>query len=160
LLLLLFLSVLAQDKNLFIKKNFIQGNDTLLYRILYPVNYKEGKKYPLVLFLHGAGERGNDNELQLTWGANLFLDSANRLKFPALVIFPQCPKDSSWAAIVRGNRSDSLGGFSIAAREIATRPMQLVMELVRGLVKDRKVEEKKLYVGGLSMGGFGTYDIL
>ena len=161
LLLLLFVSAFAQDKDLFLKKKYVQGNDTLLYRILYPVNYKENKKYPLILFLHGAGERGNDNEAQLTWGANLFLDSANRNKFPAFVIFPQCPKDSSWAAIMRGaNRSDSLGGFSFPARETATKPMQLVMDLVNGLVIARKIDRKKLYVGGLSMGGFGTYDIL
>ena len=58
---------------LFQKKQFISGNDTLPYRLLLPENYDGSKKYPLVFFLHGAGERGNDNEIQLLHGAKLFL---------------------------------------------------------------------------------------
>ena len=50
----------AQDSSLYEKKEYIRGTDTLRYRILYPVNYDPGKKYPLVLFMHGSGERGND----------------------------------------------------------------------------------------------------
>ena len=51
------------------KKEFVYNGNTLRYRILYPVNYDKNKKYPLLLFLHGAGERGNDNEKQLIHGA-------------------------------------------------------------------------------------------
>lgn len=60
----------GQDKSLFEKQYFINGDDTLRLRILTPVNYSPKKKYPVVLFLHGAGERGDDNEAQLTWGAD------------------------------------------------------------------------------------------
>jgi predicted peptidase len=155
-----WVSVCAQDKTLFEKKEFISGHDTLRYRLLYPASYKPGKKYPLVLFLHGSGERGNDNEAQLTWGANLFLDSANRSSFPAIVIFPQCPKDSSWARIVRKQEKDSLGGFSFPADLPPTTPMVLVMDLMKNMVTEGKANAHKIYVGGLSMGGFGTYDIL
>lgn len=48
------------------------GGDTLQYRLLQPENMKKSEKYPLVLFLHGAGERGNDNERQLTHGGQMF----------------------------------------------------------------------------------------
>jgi predicted peptidase len=52
----------AQDLSAYEKEFFIRGADTLRYRILYPGNYKKEKPYPLVVFLHGGGERGNDNE--------------------------------------------------------------------------------------------------
>ena len=63
----------AQDHSLYKKEIFVVNNDTLPYRILLPLNYDASKKYPLILLLHGAGERGNDNESQLVHGAGLFL---------------------------------------------------------------------------------------
>jgi len=96
----LFFSMLSQAQNeLFLKKEFIYEGDTLPYRILYPENYNKSASYPLVLFLHGAGERGNDNEKQLVHGASLFTDPQNRQKFPAIVVFPQCPENGFWAPI-------------------------------------------------------------
>jgi predicted peptidase len=88
---------IAQDRTLFEKQLFIQGEDTLPCRILTPINFDESKKYPLIIFLHGAGERGSNNEAQLTWGADLFLDSMNRINFPAIVVFPQCAQNDKWA---------------------------------------------------------------
>lgn len=64
------------------------SGETLNYRKLIPVEIKTGEKYPLVIFLHGAGERGSDNSKQLVLGADLF---ANRDTYPAFVLFPQCP---------------------------------------------------------------------
>ena len=69
------LSIQAQDRSLFEKQLFISGEDTLPCRILTPLNFDVNKKYPLLIFLHGAGERGNDNEAHLNWGADIFLDS-------------------------------------------------------------------------------------
>ncbi len=51
----------AQDKLMFSKEIFTSGSDTLLYRMLLPENFDPQKKYPVLIFLHGAGERGNDN---------------------------------------------------------------------------------------------------
>ena len=62
----------AQDLSLFEKELFVYKKDTLKYRILKPLNFDSSKKYPVHLFLHGAGEVGDDNELQLTHGADLF----------------------------------------------------------------------------------------
>ena len=62
----------AQDFSAYKKALFVHGTDTLRYRILYPENYDSKKSYPLLVFLHGAGERGNDNEHQLDLGASLF----------------------------------------------------------------------------------------
>ncbi|MGJ7031126.1 hypothetical protein [Niabella hirudinis] len=70
---LLAVIIHAQDYLLFQKFRFIQNGDTLPYRLLLPENYNPQQQYPLVLFLHGRGESGNDNEAQLLHGASLFL---------------------------------------------------------------------------------------
>ena len=70
----------SQSNALFVKQLFIEKTDTLPYRILLPDNYDPENKYPLIIFLHGSGERGNDNEKQLTHGAELFLRDSIRKK--------------------------------------------------------------------------------
>lgn len=92
----LSLSLSAQqgyEKDVFVSST----GDSLPYRMIRPESMKAGKKYPLVLFLHGAGERGNDNERQLTHGGQMFLNPVNREKYPAFVLVPQCPAGSYWA---------------------------------------------------------------
>lgn len=153
---------LGQDESLFEKKIFVSKNkDSLYYRMLLPENYDKNKNYPLVLFLHGAGERGNDNERQLTHGSNLFLEPANRKNFPAIVIFPQCPKDKYWIDIsirekIRGKGNpDFEESIKLPSEELA-----LVNELIDQTIKKEKVNKKQVYVMGLSMGGFGTFETL
>src|SRR5690606_5818762 len=58
---MIFGHAVAQDQSLYQEKSFVHNTDTLNYRILYPADFATDKQYPLVLFLHGAGERGNDN---------------------------------------------------------------------------------------------------
>lgn len=148
------------DRDLFEHQLFIQDDDTLPCRILSPIHFSTGQKYPLFVFLHGSGERGNDNEAQLTWGADLFLDSANREKYPAIVVFPQCAADSSWSTRVRKKTADSLGNHQFPMHSQPTRPMQLVMNFIDTLISSGIVDVNRVYIGGLSMGGFGTFEIL
>ena len=154
---MLFQHAFAQDLSAFEKKQFINGKDTLRYRILYPLKYKKHKAYPLVIFLHGSGERGRDNEAQLMHGGKLFANENIRKHFPAIVIFPQCPSDSSWARYRRGANS---GERVFLSDEDAPVPQQLVKQLVDSLVNHFIVDNGRLYLGGLSLGGFGTYDLL
>ncbi|HBX46492.1 MAG TPA: phospholipase, partial [Porphyromonadaceae bacterium] len=85
------MQLVAQQED-FIKEVYLSSQgDSLLFRQLNPQQVVPGKKYPLVVFLHGAGERGNDNEAQLTHGGNMFTNPVNREKYPAFVLFPQCP---------------------------------------------------------------------
>jgi predicted peptidase len=150
----------AQEPSLYERQLFILGEDTLRCRILTPLNYSKNKKYPIVMFLHGSGERGSDNELQLKWGSGLFADSVNRTRFPAIIIFPQCPANSSWARMTRVNpQNDSLGGFRLLDT-VATTSMHLVLSFIDTLVKNGIADKKRIYIGGLSMGGFGTFDAL
>jgi predicted peptidase len=160
--LLIIVNAGAQDTALFKKSIFVKGRDSLNYRILYPIKYDVNKKYPVVLFLHGAGERGSDNEKQLVHGSKLFLDSANRVKFPAFVIFPQCPEASFWAKMKRelDGTADSLGNFHFISTGSPNKPLELVMNLIDSFAKTPQVNTKKIYVAGLSMGGMGTFEIL
>src|ERR1700748_1362979 len=81
---------LAQSSSKFSYNKYIDGNDTLNYRQLYP-DADNFRKYPLVIFLHGSGERGSDNEAQLKWGVSNFATDQNMMLHPAFVIAPQCP---------------------------------------------------------------------
>lgn len=157
--LVLFSSTSAQDKALFEKQLFIVGEDTLPCRILTPVNFQLGKKYPLVVFLHGAGERGKDNQAQLQWGADLFLDSINRSKFPAVVVFPQCPSDDKWAEYNKNANADSTG-YHYTSDAPMRKSLKLVAQFIDTLLRSGQIDKSRVYLGGLSMGGFGTYELL
>lgn len=160
-LLLAFVSTQGQDQfSAFEKRTFIRNGDTLLYRILLPLNYPKGKKYPVILFLHGSGERGNDNTAQLVHGGSLFMDSTVRQKYPAIVVFPQCPSGTSWVGYKA--KQDSTGKRMLALEEGTPiqRSLELTKLLMDSLAGSKRVNKHRLYVGGLSMGGFGTFDLL
>ncbi|HEY4198645.1 MAG TPA: phospholipase, partial [Mucilaginibacter sp.] len=93
----------THDLSKFDRGSFITKGDTLPYRILFPQNFDPTKKYALILVLHGAGERGNNNESQLKYGTELFLNDTIRAKYPAIVVFPQCPANSFWSNVKMGN---------------------------------------------------------
>src|SRR5829696_5329142 len=81
------------------KRTFEKDKARLPYRLLKPDGYKaDGKdSYPLVIFLHGAGERGDDNKAQLKHGVGDFAKEETRKKYPAFLIAPQCPEKQFWA---------------------------------------------------------------
>ncbi|MFB9055836.1 alpha/beta hydrolase-fold protein [Mariniflexile ostreae] len=148
----------AQD-TLYEAKRFIKAQDTLQYRIMYPEMFDSTKSYPLVLFLHGAGERGNDNISQLAHGSRLFASEEHRKEFPAIVIFPQCPKSSYWAN-VEVDRSTNPIGLEFPINTEPTTALNMVMQLVDSMALEPFVKKEHMYVGGLSMGGMGTFEIL
>ncbi|NND07218.1 MAG: prolyl oligopeptidase family serine peptidase [Saprospiraceae bacterium] len=150
------LSLFAQNLGLFEKKIHVDNQDTLQYRIMYPQDFDEQKTYPLMLFLHGAGERGSDNEKQLIHGAKLFANTSNRTEYPALILFPQCPNDSYWAQ-VEVDRSVSPRAFAFDYSRGLKQPLQLTLDLVAQLSDQPYVDQERIYVMGLSMGGMGTF---
>jgi predicted peptidase len=160
--LLIVTTVSAQPSSLYKAEVFKKGTDALNYRIMYPLRYDVNKKYPVILFLHGAGERGSDNQKQLVHGANLFADSANRAKYPAFVIIPQCPESDFWAKIEREQApgTDTLGGFKFISDGAIGKSLGLVVNLIDSFAKTPQVNTKKIYLGGLSMGGMGTFELL
>lgn len=128
--------------------------DTLNYRLLFP-DSDTLRKYPLVIFLHGSGERGSDNDAQLKWGVMNFATDENMTRYPAIVIAPQCPEKIGWSNFSRGKVSSDM-----RLQPSPTRPMELVIALIHQLIKTMPVDSNRIYITGLSMGGFGTYDAI
>lgn len=153
LFLILFLNVNlnSQELDLYEQKIFVIENDTLNYRILKPLNYDSTKQYPVHLFLHGAGERGNDNVSQLVHGSKLFLKKESREKYNSWVIFPQAPKYDWW-----GYKDPYKLNYNVKE----SKAMSLVVKLMDNFSKRNDVNQNKIYVSGLSMGGMGTFVIL
>jgi predicted peptidase len=148
----------AQDTALYQRREFVLAAGKVLpYRILYPENYDRSKKYPLLLVLHGAGERGKDNVKQLVHGSKLFTADSNRKKFPAIVVFPQCPEESFWASV---NVDRTIQPHKIDFDYAATPnwPLTAANELVQQLIANEAVNKKQVYITGLSMGGMGTFE--
>ena len=130
-----------------------KASQTLPYRLLKPQNYDPQKSYPLVLFLHGAGERGEDNKAQLLHVVGVFASKENRERFPCFVVAPQCPEGKRWVEVDWAAKSHT-------QPEEPSVPMALTVELVKQLSKEFHIDPQRQYVIGLSMGGYGTWDIL
>lgn len=125
----------------------------LKYRLLRPENVEPGQRYPLVVFLHGAGERGGDNRLQLVHGMREFARADRRKEFPAFVLAPQCPSNQKWVDVP----------WDAPKHEQPDRPaeaMALCLKLIDQLNKESPIDDGRIYLTGLSMGGFGTFDAI
>jgi len=138
---------------------FTKGKLQMPYRILLPKSYDANTAYPLLVFLHGSGERGNDNKLQLVHGAQLFLKEEFREKYPAIIVFPQCSKDDQWSNSIY-NASGVGDRITFQEKGKPTRAMVALQKLIKKLFKTYKVERTQVYVGGLSMGGMGTFELV
>ena len=149
----------TQNMEAYQKLTFGEGSEQLGYRLLLPLNFDETQKYPVLLFLHGGGERGSDNEKQLTHGAKMFLQSRNRGAFPAIVLIPQCPEDSYWAQ-VDIDRSNYPIGLDFHYEKGPTPPLNQVMELLKTYLSKSYVDINRVYIMGMSMGGMGTFEML
>jgi predicted peptidase len=142
--------VLSQSSSRFSVEKYIDKGDTLRYRQLFP-DADTFRRYPLVIFLHGSGERGSDNEAQLKWGVMNFATDESMMKHPAFVIAPQCPSNMNWSNFSRGD---------MKLQPTASKPMELLIGLIHQLLKTQRIDSNRIYITGLSMGGFGTYDAI
>jgi predicted peptidase len=155
----LYLTPFAQDLSLYQKHVFVSQGDSMPYRLLLPENYDSTKKYAFIYFLHGAGERGNDNESQLMHGGALFLKDEVRKNYPAIVVFPQCPQNSFWSN-VNMSQEDGKRKFDFPTAGEPTKAMALAQQLLDKLLSSYKVKKRHVYIAGLSMGGMGTFEMV
>ena len=110
------------------------------YVVFVPHDYKGDKAYPLILFLHGAGERGEDGQLPVKQGiGNAITFKGGEAKFPAFVVFPQCRAGGNWKA-----------GGPDAERALA---------ILAEVQKEYRIDARRVYLTGLSMGGSGTWSL-
>ncbi len=119
------------------------------YRLFVPKNYDPTKKYPLVMFLHGAGERGTDGNVQLeaNAGAAIWAEDAEQAKRECLVVAPQCPPESSWT------RRPARESTEITP----TAELEMAYAILQETVGNYGVDQERVYLTGISMGGFGTW---
>ena len=124
------------------------------YRLLAPAAKSPGERLPLVVFLHGARERGSDNIKQLKNGGAFFADPVNRLRFPAYVLFPQCPA-RAWTTAI--NRHMFMEGAPVPPM---TQTESTLMCLIDDIALRYPVDPDRIYLVGLSMGGVAVYDLV
>jgi len=138
----------------FIEARFVSDQGGALpLQIFIPANPAKGTRYPLLVFLHGAGELGDDNLQQLAGFPRVFVSPENQAKHPCYVIAPQCPKSDAWSSFPEYPAN----ARSSASPTVATR---IAIELVEKLIAECNIDPARVYVTGLSFGGEGTFDIV
>lgn len=112
------------------------------YCLILPKNYDKSKKYPLFLFLHGMGERGNDNYRHLSIVNNMYHTATEYLE-SAIVVVPQCPADADWS--IHRFSGDYNG------------PLSTVRRIIEDVSSKYSADSSRYYIMGMSMGGYGTW---
>jgi predicted esterase len=144
------------DQNGFFQRKIYKdaAGHQLAYQLMTPdKNTASRERYPLVIFLHGSGERGTHNHEQMRNGVHAFCEKWVREKHPHYLLVPQCPPDQRWAG-------GSKEGFSLVKKQ-PTEPGRMVLELIEQTLREfPDIDPGRIYITGLSMGGFGTFDLL
>ncbi|MEX0668926.1 MAG: PHB depolymerase family esterase [Pirellulales bacterium] len=123
------------------------------FRLLRPPVGGPATKYPVVLFLHGAGERGSDNTKQLNYLPTWMAEPGLRQQHPCFVVAPQCRENHKWVDIdwseSKSSRQTAEPSADLAAAVAA----------LDSVLKSEPVDPNRIYLTGLSMGGYGTWDL-
>ncbi len=155
--LIIYLQFFSCDQNGIIPEYYQFDQSTLNYRILFPKNFDESKKYPLTLFLHGIDERGDDNELQLKYVDKIFLNIKNYEVYPSIVIFPQASLDDNWSSRIL---TDNDIRQVFAENGKPTKSLQMVMKLMDSISNEQYVDKNRIYLTGLSNGAMGSFELI
>lgn len=126
-------------------------NEVFKYRLLKPP-LEEGKKYPVILFLHGAGERGDDNRAQLKYLPTWMAEPKNREQYPCWLIAPQCRQGKLWVQVpfnsATATMPDEMGD-----------QMRVALGILEKVLEHPAADSRRVYLTGLSMGGYGCWDL-
>jgi len=137
---ILFTASLTQAKKSetgFLDRAVVVEGASYKYQVYVPESWTSKQKWPVILFLHGAGERADDGMFQTQVGIGSAIRE-HRDRFPAIVVLPQCRKDHWWA-------ESPMDDVAIASLEAATREFH--------------GDKDRTYLTGLSMGGYGTWHL-
>lgn len=131
----------------------------LPYRIYFPRGFDKNRSYPLLLFMHGAGERGDDNQSQLIHGGDLISKKMDKLA--GIAILPQCPADDYWVTLESSNSDEEgIRDFVVDVSGGGSKALRAVQSLLQKYLEGGYVDQDRVYVSGLSMGGMATFDLL
>jgi predicted peptidase len=126
---------------------FRKGRTAMPYRLFIPAGYDKANKYPLVIWLHGAGGAGSDNLRQISndnyYGPHLWAAPENQSKYPSFVLVPQ-----------------TLGVWAEADPNRLSPEETLTVAIVDALEKEFSIDPRRIYVSGQSNGGNGTWDLI
>lgn len=131
-----------------------EDDEIMPYRLYVPMDYDATKKYPVLIFLHGAGERGDNNAKQLGNLLPRAFSQANTPLDQAIIIAPQCPTGQQWV-----NTPWAKGDYRIDNIKESD-AARLALEILDAVAEEFSTDDKRYYITGLSMGGFGTWDII
>jgi len=152
-------SLINNGKNFYAQKteSFIfidDNNEKLPYRLFLPENYSSEIEYPLLLSFHGAGEKGDDNFQQLEPWVAAWINDNIQAKNPCIILMPQCPQNRQWVDV-----PFQKGSYSISEVPM-TKPMKLVKKIFDKIMNEYSVDENRVYVMGVSMGGYATWNFI
>ena len=148
------LTTIEKPLNVYTAFDAYESDNGMPYRIYYPANYSEEYAYPVILFLHGAGERGTDNEAPLVHVLQGLFNDVLSPVYQSIVIVPQCPEGEQWVNTPweNGSYDSDAVGESDALKEALA-----ILEMV---CEQDSVNRNRIYAMGLSMGGYGTWNLL
>ena len=142
-------------KTIFEPHTFIAKDGTaLVYRKYVPYDYDPSREYPVLLLLHGAGERGTENSSNLKHMFVELLSLENSPLWNSIIIVPQCPLDQQWVDTNWEN-----GGYRISDVP-ESNELKAVLEILEATKTRYSTDTNRYYVTGLSMGGFGAWDLI
>ncbi len=129
------------------------GDESFAFQLLKPATVEAGKRYPVVLFLHGSGERGTDNKAQLKHFAGRMATPEMQAKYPCYLIAVQCLPDQKWNEVDWNSR---------VALIMAPKPNQMqdyAMAALEKVKASHAVDPARIILTGLSMGGYGAWEL-
>ena len=127
---------------------------SMKYRLYVPSNYDPSKEYPVIFFLHGAGHRGTDNAAPVKGIIFNLFNHKNPQIDDAIVLVPQCPSNYQWV-----DWPWAKGSYSVDAIP-ESKAMKTALELLDKVEREYSTDTDRYYAFGLSMGGFGTWDVI
>ncbi len=123
------------------------------YRLMKPAKIEQGKKYPLILSLHGAGERGRDNTRQLKFLPEMMAKAEYRKKYPCFLLAPQCRGGKQWVGTPWSRK------VSLPMAKQPSHQMRVAVAILLKTIREMPVDTHRVYLTGLSMGGYGTWEL-
>jgi predicted peptidase len=138
---------------LFEKRIYRSGDFEMPYRLHVPENFDTAMRYPIILYFHGSGERGTDNEVTLKHGVQNFVQAEYLEKYPCFILVPQCMPEHRWVEVHWSLPSHT-------RPEQMSVPMCMAVEILDLTIDFYPIDTTRMYVTGLSMGGFATWDII